>query len=65
MVLLVVEQELGASIKPIAFLVVQNEQVRLIQIEHMNSLDKLIDYVPDVFEKIKQVINTKKDSSEK
>jgi len=55
----------GASIKPIAFLVIQNGQVKLIPVEHNNSLDKLLDYVPDLFEKVNEMINKKVQSKEK
>lgn len=41
----------GASISPIAFLVVQNNSVRLLPVEYKNSLDKLLEYVPDVLKK--------------
>jgi len=55
----------GASIKPIAFLVIQNGQVKLISVEHTNSLDKLLDYVPDLFNKVNQMMNKKLQSKEK
>ena len=42
----------GVSINPIAFLVVENEKVRLLPINHSSCIDKLLDYVPDLFEKI-------------
>lgn len=41
----------GASVSPIAFLVVQDNSVRLIPVEYKNSLDKLLEYVPDVLKK--------------
>lgn len=47
----------GVSIKPISFLVVQNGSVKLIPVEHISYLDRLIDYVPDVIEKINGIIN--------
>ncbi len=42
----------GASISPVAFIMVQSGTVKLMPIEHSNSLDKLLDYVPDLFEKL-------------
>jgi len=44
----------GVSINPIAFLVVENEKVRLLPINHSSCIDKLLDYIPDLFEKISQ-----------
>lgn len=57
----------AVNISPIAFLVVQNENVKLLPIEHTSSVDKLLDYVPDVMEKANELINkcNKKDSSTK
>lgn len=44
----------GVSINPIAFLVVENEKVRLLPINHTSCIDRLLDYVPDLFEKVAQ-----------
>lgn len=44
----------GVSINPIAFLVVENDKVRLLPVNHSSCIDKLLDYVPDLFEKITQ-----------
>lgn len=49
----------GASINPVAFLVVQNNNVKLLPIEHATSIDKLLDYVPDLIEKIDNKFNKK------
>lgn len=49
----------GASISPIAFIVIQNNSVKLLPIEHSSSIDKLLDYVPDLFEKIGEYFNKK------
>ncbi|MCI8699803.1 MAG: sporulation protein YtfJ [Clostridia bacterium] len=47
----------GVSINPVAFLVVQNENVRLIPVEHTSYIDRLLDYVPDLIEKATKFIN--------
>ncbi len=47
----------GVSINPVAFLVVQDETVKLLPINHSSAIDRLLDYVPDLFEKVNQVIN--------
>ena len=49
----------GASISPVAFIVVQSGIVKLMPIEHNNSLDKILDYVPDLFEKVNQIMDKK------
>jgi len=42
----------GVSINPIAFLVVEDGKVRLLPVTHTSCIDKLLDYVPDLFEKM-------------
>ena len=49
----------GASISPVAFIVIQSGSVKLMPIEHNNSVDKLLDYVPDLFEKVNNIMNKK------
>ncbi len=42
----------GVSINPVAFLVVQEESVKLLPVNHSSAIDKLLDYVPDLFDKL-------------
>lgn len=49
----------GVSISPVAFLIVKEDDVKLISVSHSSALDKLLDYVPDVIEKISKLINKK------
>ncbi len=42
----------GVSINPIAFLVIQSEGVRLLPVNYSSAVDKLIDSVPDLMDKI-------------
>ena len=52
----------GVSISPIGFLVVTNEQIKLIPISSTNTpVDKLIDYIPEVLDKVNNLIKKKKD----
>ncbi len=55
----------GASISPVAFIIIQSGIVKLIPVEHNNSIDKLLDYVPDLFEKVNQIMKNRNDSNEK
>lgn len=45
----------GVSINPVAFLVVQGETVKLIPVDHDSSFDKLLDYVPDLMQRINEM----------
>lgn len=47
----------GASINPVSFLVVQNGTARLLPIEHSSCVDRLLDYVPDLMEKVNHMFN--------
>ena len=47
----------GVSINPIAFLVVQSNCVKLPPVNHSSSVDRLLDYMPDLVEKTNQLIN--------
>lgn len=49
----------GVSINPVAFLVVQEGTVKLLPVNHSSAIDKLLDYVPDLFEKINEIMNRK------
>ena len=59
----------AVNISPIAFLVVQNESVKLLPIEHSSSVDKLLDYVPDLIERtnnmMNKIVNNKKEETER
>ena len=47
----------GVSLNPIAFLVVQIDMVKLLPVNHSTSIDKLLDYIPDLFEKVDNMMN--------
>ena len=59
----------GVSIQPIAFLVITQENVKLMPVDHTSCIDKLLDYVPDLMEKANNMINkciqNKKEETEK
>ena len=47
----------GVSISPVAFLVVQPNNVKLLPICHSSAIDRLLDYVPDLMEKTNNYLN--------
>lgn len=47
----------GVSINPIAFLVIQQNNVKLMPVAHSSSMDKLLDYIPEVMEKTNNMLN--------
>lgn len=54
----------GVNITPIAFLIVQNDNVKLLEATHSSVLDKLVEYVPDAIEKVNQLIKKKIDKDD-
>ena len=59
----------GVTINPIAFLVIQPNNVKLMPVNHSSSLDKLLDDMPDLMEKANNMMNkcvqTKKEQTQK
>lgn len=47
----------GVAINPVAFLVINNNNVKLMPVNHSSAIDKLLDYVPDLFEKASKLMN--------
>ena len=47
----------GVSIHPVAFLVVQGNNVKLMSVDHDSCIDKLLDYVPDLMQKMNDMFN--------
>lgn len=43
----------GVTVKPVAFLIVRSDSVRLINIEHNNTADKIVDSIPQILDNIK------------
>lgn len=53
----------GVNVKPVAFLVIKGDSVRLLSLNPNNTYDKIIDSVPQVMDLIKgMVANCKKNS---
>lgn len=47
----------GVNINPIAFLVVQSNNVKLLPVNHSSAMDRLLDYMPDLVEKTNNLLN--------
>lgn len=47
----------GVNINPIAFLVVQTGNVKLLPVNHSSAVDKLLDYMPDAIDRINGLVN--------
>lgn len=47
----------GVNINPVAFIVIQGNNVKLLPVEHCSSIDRLLDYMPDLIEKANNLMN--------
>lgn len=56
----------GVSIQPLAFLVVSNGEVKILQMDNSeNSVDRMVGIVPEVIETISELFKGKKDKAAK
>ncbi len=49
----------GVSINPISFLIVQNDKVKLLPVNHSSCVDKILDYIPELFDKVECMMEGK------
>lgn len=55
----------GVSVRPVAFLVIKDDSVRLLNVDHDSTMDKIVDYMPQIFDFIKSFCkDSKKDNHE-
>ena len=52
----------GVTVKPVAFLVVKNDSIRLLSVDQQNTYDKIVDTVPQVIDIIKGMFKDKCDN---
>jgi sporulation protein YtfJ len=50
----------GVNVRPIAFLVMKNESVKLLPVEYDNPMEKIIDSIPQFIEAVKGMSNKSK-----
>ena len=54
----------GVTVKPVAFLVVKNDSIRLLSVDQQNTYDKIVDTVPQIIDFIKSMVKNKSDKDE-
>ena len=50
----------AAHLMPMGFLVVSQDSVKMLPVNHCSAIDKLLDYVPDLFDKIGKMWNAER-----
>ena len=53
----------GVTVKPVAFLVVKDDSIRLLSVDQQNTYDKIVDTVPQIFDIIKGMFKDKSDKA--
>jgi len=53
----------GVNITPVSFMVINNGNIKLMPVEYCSTLDKIVDYIPDILNKASNFMNNKKDNS--
>lgn len=49
----------GVSINPVAFMVVGNDQIKLLPVNINSTVDKILDLVPDIMDKLSEICRRK------
>ena len=49
----------GVTVKPVAFLVIKNESIRLLSVDQQNTYDKIVDTVPQIIDIFKGMFKEK------
>lgn len=47
----------GVTVKPVAFLVLRNDTIRLLHVDQDNTYDRIVDYVPQILDTLKGILN--------
>lgn len=55
----------GVNITPVSFLVINNGNIKLMPVEYCSTVDKLVDYIPDILNKANNFIKPEKKEEEK
>ncbi len=53
----------GVNITPVSFMVINNGNIKLMPVEYCSTLDKIVDYIPDIVNKVNDFINSRNDNS--
>ena len=54
----------GVNITPMSFLIINKGNIKLMPIEYSSTVDKLVDFIPDIVSKAKEMIDKTKDKGE-
>ena len=49
----------GVNITPVSFLVINNGNIKLMPVEYCSTIDKLVDYIPEIIEKTEKYMENR------
>lgn len=49
----------GVNITPVSFLVVNDGNIKLMPVEYCSTIDKLVDYIPEIVGKVEKIMSNK------
>lgn len=55
----------GVTLKPVAFLVIKNDNIRLLSVDQNNTYDRIVDSIPQVMDMLKNMFKGKDSDKEK
>jgi len=47
----------AVSISPVAFVIVAQDSIKVLPVEHISTIDKLVDYMPELIQKANDIVN--------
>lgn len=54
----------GVTIKPVAFLVMKNESIKVLSVDHQNTYDRIVESIPQIIEMYKNKTSNKNNEKE-
>jgi sporulation protein YtfJ len=54
----------GVSVKPVAFLVIKNDAIRLLPVDQENTYDKIVDSIPQIIDLFKSMFKSENKNKE-
>lgn len=54
----------GVNITPVSFLVVNNGNIKLMPVEYCSTIDKIVDYIPEIIEKTEKFMGARRNKEE-
>ena len=54
----------GVNITPMSFLIINKGEIKLMPVEYPSTIDKIVDFIPDIINKAKDMVNKKESKND-